>query len=68
MARMRAKPVPPLDDCYLDLLVGLREGDEHSPERLAQLEAAWWAYREQIMAEYGDRDWKPAGWELFEAP
>ena len=58
--------IPPLENVYMDLLVGLREGDEHPPARLAELEAAWWAYRDEIMADYGDRDWKPAGWEMFE--
>jgi hypothetical protein len=43
------------------------EDHEHPPERLAELEAAWWAYRDEIMADYGHADWKPAGWEMFEA-
>ena len=67
MARLRAKAVPPLEDVYLDLLVPLAEGHEHPPERLAELEAAWWAYGDRILEECGDVDWKPWGWSAFEA-
>jgi hypothetical protein len=45
----------------------LAEGYEHSPERPAELEACWWAHRDQIMEEYGRPDSRPWGWCAFEA-
>ena len=59
--------IPPLDDVYLDLLCGRRPGYERTPEELAELEAAWWAYRDQILAAYGDPERLPWAWFAFEA-
>jgi hypothetical protein len=59
--------IPPYDDVVLDLIVAPAEGHEHPPERLTELEVAWLAYRDRILEECGDVDWKPWGWSAFEA-
>ena len=67
MARLKAKSPPALEDVNLELLLGLAEGYEFTPEELEVLEAGWWAHRDQILEEHDRPDWRPWGWWEFEA-
>ncbi len=56
------RSIPPLEDVEISLLCGPADGYEHSPERLAELEAAWRAYGAELtqgqrVRRPGERIW-----------
>ena len=62
------KSVPPLEDVEIPLLCGPPKDDGWPPETMAEMEAGWRAYGDQIMANCADRDWTPWGFEAFGPP
>jgi hypothetical protein len=62
-----ADDAPALEDVEIPLICGPMRGHEWPPEDMAEMEAGWWAYRDQIMEEHNRPDWRPWGWWEFEA-
>ncbi len=61
------KSVPPLEAVEIPPICGPMRGHEWPPEVMADMEAGWWAYRDQLMEEHDRLDWRPWGWWEFEA-